>query len=762
MMVGGALVVLREYVFQPRINSGDMATYWLPLHCFMGRSLLSGHIPGWNPYAMSGLPFAPDPQAGWLSLPPMAFFTVLPCGTAIRWLMIALVLGTGLALYWFLRGEGASRFAATVGGVVLSMGVASSGMPPNLRFSGAIVWTLLLLGTVGRFLRARRLWSRVLWLTASALCWGQLAAAFFGLGLILGTVTLVAYLAALVGPKLRSGEWSVRRAATMLVPIIPVFFMVNLAYLLPRLAYVPRISLSLGYGTLTELAERLLGEGEPFPGPGTGPAWPLNFTLVPGRYLGGVVVLIFAGFWSSRRHLVWAFALVGLACYLGSLEMVVERVPRALRSWDLVDQYLHRPHRLTFGLFVPMAALSALGVEAWLRADSLRARALMLVPGVLVWMLLPVVLGAPPTRLAFVTLGATGTVCLLLAGRRKSVLALAVAPLLTLELLASTAFASQDLTFGPGSNLIGPLGSPRPKVSTYLTPSKLARAIDAGGGGRYLTVGTELDPRALHTNQAIVYGIESTGGYLSVQLKRYWLFVRTFADTPMGRQYAFFLRPPPAVLDLLQVNWLVARRDQGFIEPGAREVARDGPWVLYRRGEVVPRATAVFDWEVVSSEDAALRRVASGLDPSRTAIVEEDPGIVPSDSRGATGTATYVSLGPQAARVEVDVPSPAIVLIRNVFDPNWRARVDGHPGRLLATDYVVQGVAVPAGRHIIELGYDDPTVGFGLLGSGLSLLALGWAAWYLRRRDGGSLIPALESRPDPPDPQVGESGGNGS
>lgn len=143
----------------------------------------------------------------------------------------------------------------------------------------------------------------------------------------------------------------------------------------------------------------------------------------------------------------------------------------------------------------------------------------------------------------------------------------------------------------------------------------------------------------------------------------------------------------------------------------------------------------MFDWEVVGSKDAALGRVASGLDLSRIAILEEDPGIEPSGSSESNGTATYTSLGPQAARVEVVVPAPAIILIRNAFDPNWRASVDGRPVRLLSADYVVQGVAVPAGAHIIELGYDDPTVGLGLVGSGLALAGLVGSAWFLRRRD---------------------------
>jgi hypothetical protein len=50
-------------------------------------------------------------------------------------------------------------------------------------------------------------------------------------------------------------------------------------------------------------------------------------------------------------------------------------------------------------------------------------------------------------------------------------------------------------------------------------------------------------------------------------------------------------------------------------------------------------------------------------------------------------------------------------------------------------DSLVQGVAVPPGRHTIELRYDDPTIGLGLLASGISLAVLGVLFLSFRRRE---------------------------
>ena len=45
------------------------------------------------------------------------------------------------------------------------------------------------------------------------------------------------------------------------------------------------------------------------------------------------------------------------------------------------------------------------------------------------------------------------------------------------------------------------------------------------------------------------------------------------------------------------------------------------------------------------------------------------------------------------------------------------------------------GVFVGPGHHTIVLSYDDPAIGYGLLGSALSILALAAAVRLLARRE---------------------------
>src|SRR5919106_1430455 len=71
--------------------------------------------------------------------------------------------------------------------------------------------------------------------------------------------------------------------------------------------------------------------------------------------------------------------------------------------------------------------------------------------------------------------------------------------------------------------------------------------------------------------------------------------------------------------------------------------------------------------------------------------------------RGVAGRGPARQRGPQAADVIVDANSPALLVVRNGWDPGWQATVDGRPTPVLVTDYLLQGIVVPAGRHTVEL-----------------------------------------------------------
>lgn len=755
LIVAATLMVLHDFAFLGKMSNQhvDPLAFWLPTHCFLGESLSAGHIPTWNPHVMGGVPFAADPQSGWMYLPAMILYSALPCGTALPWFIVLQPILAGLGVYWFLRSEGLSRPAGTVGGLMLALGMSSSRLALTLPFAGMLAWTPIMLACASRLYRARTWPARLAWAGLVAAAWGQVAAAHMSHGLILATGALVFYAVAKSRAEVRAGRSGrdMLVVAGLLVMALPL---VNLAFFLPRLAYLPRTTLALGYERLESFGDRLAGRppSEAPLGAAVSPPWVLGFATSPGAYLGTTALaLSFAGWWLRRnRYLVVTFTAFAALSYFLSLRIVASAVETNLSWLPLSDLYLHEPARLRYGALLALPVLAAAGVDAWREVPQQRVR--MLLPGLLGWSILPLLAGAEPARLALPVVGImAGTASLVAAASRPALGALFPA-ILAVELsvngLIGQTYAGGHVPTRVDPPLVNvpftPLAQPRFELHDYVERSPIALRLQSEDD-RFISV----DPTLLTTRgylehqgpaswglvanqRAMIFGLEDAQGYNPVQLLPYWTYMRAVEEKEIKYNAAFFEEPSTQALDLLDVAWIVGRSSD---PPGseASAVAQDGLWALYHVPTQPPRASVLTQWTVAQGHAASLAAItALEFQPRARVVLEEDPGVA--QSQGGTPAATYQSLGTRSARVVVDSSAAAVVLVRNTYDPNWRARVDGRTVRVLRANSFLQAIVVPAGRHVIDLEYHDPWVIRGLWGSGLAIGGLAIAGIPLRRR----------------------------
>ena len=754
-------MVLQAVAFGGRLSTQhiDLLPQWLPTYCFLGKSLAAGHIPAWNPYSLSGTPFAADPQSGWTYLPAMLLFTAFSCGRALRWFVVLQPILAGLGLYAFLRSERVSRPAATAGGLVLAMTMADSYIALSLPFAGTLAWTALLLAAGSRLLRSTAWPSRLGWLLAVAVAWGQLADAHMSNGLLMGTVALLLLAAVRVLSVRRSPDGSAPLvSAALLLPALPL---VNLAVFLPRLSYVHRTSLGLGYLTLQHTMEVL--QHRPLRrfqiGAASTPAWPLGFSTSPGSYLGGIALLLSFAAWRARQHLglVVAFAAFGAVAFVLSLDAVARWAMPHVASFGPAQIWLHEPDRFRYAVLLAVAVLAGLGVEAWLQAGSVRARVAMVAPGAVVFLVLPGFLHVTHDHTAFVIAMAVVAVAVLAVTALRPGLAVLVPVVLAGELVAN-GFIGHFVASTPSA--IGtahadryvawaPLREPDVDAAAYLRPDGIATALQARAGERYAPIAFQgahrrrgflllQTPRywPLDANQrSMLFRIRDAGGYNPSQLRRFWIFVRAVDPKDIKYNAAFLSRgTSPAAFDLLQVGWQIASVSAQLVDHLPTPAAKDGAWALYPVHSAPPLVSPLTSWAVALTPAAALDTVrAPGFDPEAQAILEQEPSIEEAPA-SRTFAVTPRLEGTQAVRIDVWRDGPAVLLIRMPFDPGWHATIDGEPAPVLHADYVDMAVAVTTGTHTIELAYDDPLIGWGLLGSALSIAVLAGAAILAARR----------------------------
>jgi hypothetical protein len=88
----------------------------------------------------------------------------------------------------------------------------------------------------------------------------------------------------------------------------------------------------------------------------------------------------------------------------------------------------------------------------------------------------------------------------------------------------------------------------------------------------------------------------------------------------------------------------------------------------------------------------------------------------------------------QKVAIQTEAPAPSLVVISQTYYPAWKAYVDGQPVKLWRANYAFQALQVPAGRHQIELRYEDRTLLIGAILSALGLLACAGLGWWVSFR----------------------------
>ena len=775
LIVLGPALVLHDFWLGTRLPSQqvDLLPFWLPRWCFLGKAVAAGHIPAWLPHQFGGVPFASDPQSGWLYLPAMVLFGALSCSRALGAVILLNPILAGLGLYLFFRNEGVDRPAATVGGVTLALGMSGSVVVLSMPFAGAIAWTALALAGASGYLHAISPVARVGWVALSGLAIMQVAGAHLTNGLMMAALLLVLYVAARSVVDVRAGRRAGPATATGALALFAPLPFLAAAVLVPRLALLPRTTIGRGYGDLARLTAQL--SGAPFRSPfvtrGASVWWGTSFARGPGGYVGAVAILLVGVALASRR---WrlpaaAFAMAGLIGWLLNLDIVIRQrgVQRAAIGSNLGELWLRDPSRFRYLLIVAFAGLAGYGTQAWMDMpvaggrDALMRRALWFMPPLVVFVAAPLAAGSPFGPYVPLMIGLAAAVpVLLLAARGSAAFRLAVPVVAGVELLVVglVGVARAPAKIAPASTIsTDPFDHSFPKLrrpaidpAAYLTPGPIGQALaqDRSSLGRYVTFDPErallqvagarppslvVEPAAYEDGQSILLGVDEIQGYSPVQLDRYWRLVRRVDRISLFYSAATFRFVTPEILKLFGVRWVIA---SGPPPAGMTEIAREGSEVLYRVPDPAPRASLVFSWGRESAPEALDMVLTPGFDSDRVAVVEED---VPGGSalHGAPtpdGRASYEELTPEHVVVKADAPAPGLVVVRNAFDKGWHATVDGRDVRLLRADFMMQAVPVPAGPHTVELTYREPAIGLGLAISAASWLAFAGLALLLAAR----------------------------
>jgi hypothetical protein len=254
---------------------------------------------------------------------------------------------------------------------------------------------------------------------------------------------------------------------------------------------------------------------------------------------------------------------------------------------------------------------------------------------------------------------------------------------------------------------------------------------------RFVGVSTELLSQPLPADVGMNFGLYDARGYDYPVDKRFDALWRRSVAPGVGdftQPEEFAASTPAAVhaLGLLSVSDLLQGPLQAIkspiTAPGVRVAYRGRDGVVYASDRALPRVLLVDHQQTVGSSAAALAAVtAPGFDGRSVAVTERAaPGIATASGTAvpAGGSARLLSDEAQRVRIDATATGRSLLVLTDTWFPGWKVTVDGHPAPLQRVDYLLRGVTVGPGHHVVDMHYAPSGWRIGRIVSLVSLLAL--------------------------------------
>ncbi|HYO76918.1 MAG TPA: YfhO family protein [Thermoanaerobaculia bacterium] len=696
----------------------DLYRMYYPKRVFLAEAFRSGQFPLWDPTTHGGAPFLALPTNLGFH-PSNVLYAFLPVVFAFNLVLVLHVLFCAVAAYWFARVLELSIPAAFVAGIAFAFCGYTLSTANLMQLLLALPWVPLTLGLTHRALRESRslipaaiaaampLYCAAAELTgmlfATLLVWvltqraytrrAGIPAVLFviagGVGLsLLQTLPATSVLAQSLRAQGRSYEsftdWSVAPQR------------------LPELA-IPRF---LG-DTDSMREERRFGRSIEYNG----------YPYVISIYLGAPLLLL--AIFGVRRQpvlaaVVAAAVLLSLGRNLPGFRLIYDYVP-----FVSIFRY---PVKAQLAALIPCAILAACGIDVLAASATARKRARIAAMAVAIGAgaIAALLFGNAAfaesfaRAFSFERLGAEGQTLLAgsfvhaalaaaafaaaVASRRQVALAAVVAIDLLVAGRSVTDFAPRDI----------------------YEPSQLVTAArQLVGDGRFHSAPRPLLVHAPDDDLMWLarWQIESLNSYQSALFGMPAVYHDDYDGLAPARMARLGDRMPRVPWDRKKLLF-----DRANVRAFLTPVPVDAPQVamiptpgqplrLYAHPTGVP-ARFVSSVVLASGERDAARRLLGERDLSRV-VLEEQPralgncGMVP-----VARTAQTL----QSRRYEVQAPCDGYVVIGENHYDGWSATLDGQPAKLVRADFAFTAVAVPRGRHVIEMRYFPPRLYAGALG----------------------------------------------
>jgi len=680
------LIFTRQYTW---LNSPEVAGLLLPWFQMQAASLHHWSLTLWDPYQWCGHPIAAEGQAGVL-YPLNWLLWAMPLHRAwlrhvyLNWYFVLIHFQAALFAYWLCRDQGRSRTASILGGIAFAFGpfFGTNAWPAALN---AMAWAPLQLMF---FLRAIR---DVQPLFSAAACGAALGACWLSGSDEIPIALSLAFAVMWIWRAFRIQSWKEPALVALAA------FGIGAMQILPGLEYLPyRPHIGAEQAAAMWQAHAI------------GPMALVNL-LMPGSgnqtlFIGWTVLALSAlGVWRYADD--WTMR---ICIFLGAAGLVLAMGPYSMFGGVLYGARLvwKDPHSALCLLALALPLPAAAGMDSLAEDPGNRA-----IPRTLLWisvlcgiglLIFAMISGDDLDRLTPLALcgfGALLTWALFEARRRSAISARAAAIcgilLVMWEFGHVTGMDWRNIEFG------------WPYLDRLSGSSGVAELL---------------------RNQGLPVRIANPDRSAGFELGD-WLGIPQFDGLTGGTENVAGVADLPTARALAGTAFIIdakAQRVPVFQTPSGLRI--------HAAANAFPRAWVVNQVTSVANGTEARARLSRppGEFRRKAFVSGAPPLIAPCENPGTVGP---VMRRGHTLAVHAALPCAAMVIVSQTFYPGWRASVDGRPAKLYQADGFLDGIAVPAGQHVITLSWRPWTVFAGAAVSAVSaiLLLLGYKRTHKQR-----------------------------
>jgi hypothetical protein len=156
------------------------------------------------------------------------------------------------------------------------------------------------------------------------------------------------------------------------------------------------------------------------------------------------------------------------------------------------------------------------------------------------------------------------------------------------------------------------------------------------------------------------------------------------------------------------------------------ELVHSGDVKIYENLRLLPRAFLVGRARSVSQADRALQIMKdASFDPAGEVLLVGAQSLTAAQD-GMQGSVDLVSYRPEEVELEVQLETPAYLVLTDTYYPGWEAEVDGRDVPLYLADLYFRAIPLEPGTHQVRFHYRPRSTWLGLW-----LMLAGWITWLV-------------------------------